>query len=81
MKALRRVRSSRPFGGTFPQGRQKENMKKIIKFLRCVLNDLCFLGGGALVSWGAWEIYRPAGIIAAGAALVAFALLIDDGGG
>ena len=55
-------------------------MKKIIKFLRGVLNDLCFLGGSALVSWGAWEIYRPAGIIAAGAAMVAFALLIDDGG-
>ena len=54
-------------------------MKKVIKFLRGVLNDLCFLGGGALVSWGAWEIYRPAGIIAAGAVLVAFALLIDDG--
>ena len=55
-------------------------MKKIFKFLRGVLNDLCFLGGGALVSWGAWVIYRPAGIIAAGAVLVAFALLIDDGG-
>ena len=55
-------------------------MKNVLRFLRGILNDLCFLGGGALVATGAWEIYRPAGFIAAGAVLVAFALLIDDGG-
>ena len=54
-------------------------MKKIIRFLRGILNDLCFLGGCALVSWGGWEIYPPAGLMAAGAGLIAFALLIDDG--
>ena len=55
-------------------------MKKILKFLRGILNDAFFLGGAALASWGAWEIFRPAGMIVAGAALVVFALLIDDGG-
>lgn len=55
-------------------------MKKLLKFLRGVLNDACFLAGAALASWGSWEIFRPAGLIVAGAALIAFALLIDDGG-
>lgn len=55
-------------------------MKKLLRFLRGVLNDACFLAGSALASWGAWELCRPAGLIVAGAALIAFALLIDDGG-
>ena len=80
MTPLRRDPSSGASRHLPPGEGKEEIMKKIFKFLRGVLNDLCFLGGGALVSWGAWEIYRPAGIIAAGAVLVAFALLIDDGG-
>lgn len=51
-------------------------MKNIIIFLRRILDDACFLIGVGLMSWGAWEIYPPAGLIAAGAGLVAFALLI-----
>lgn len=55
-------------------------MKKLLKFLRGILNDACFLAGSALASWGAWELCRPVGLIVAGASLIAFALLIDDGG-
>ena len=58
----------------------EEPLRKLLRFLRGVLNDACFLAGSALASWGAWELCRPAGMIVAGAALIAFALLIDDGG-
>jgi len=51
-------------------------MKKVVTFLRRILDDACFLIGAGLVSWGAWEIYPPAGLIAAGGGLIAFALLI-----
>jgi hypothetical protein len=38
--------------------------------------DVAGLIGAALISYGAWMIYRPAGLILAGAMLITAALLM-----
>ena len=51
-------------------------MKKVFLIMRKVLDDVCFLAGVGRVSWGAWQAWPPAGLMAAGPGLLAFALLI-----
>lgn len=49
--------------------------------LRGVLRDFCGLVGAALIAWGAYEIYRPAGFIAAGVLLLSAATMAARAGG
>ena len=39
------------------------------------IDDFLYIAGGALISYGAYETFRPAGFIVAGALLVAMGLL------
>lgn len=39
------------------------------------LCDLAGFGGAALISYGAWLVYAPAGFIVGGSLLIAFAML------
>lgn len=48
--------------------------------LRRVALELLFLAGLALLCWGVWEIYRPAGLIAGGVALAAVSVIGMLGG-
>ena len=59
--------------------------RRIIKTIpRSVKNAaglvVCCAGSG-VIAFGVWEIYRPAGIIAGGVALVAIGWLLDSLGG
>ena len=48
--------------------------------LFAVLRDIAGLAGIALVSYGAWLVYQPAGFIAGGAILLAGAVVSARGG-
>lgn len=51
-----------------------------IATLFAVLRDIAGLAGIALVSYGAWLVYQPAGFIAGGAILLAGAVVSARGG-
>lgn len=40
-----------------------------------ILDDVLGVGGAGLVSYGCWEIYRPAGLIVLGAMLLTAGML------
>jgi hypothetical protein len=40
-----------------------------------VLTDLCGIGGAALISYGVWQVYHPAGLMMGGVLLLAGAVL------
>jgi glucose dehydrogenase len=48
----------------------------LLGVLPVVVRDLAGIGGVALVTLGAWQIYPPAGFIVAGLSLVAAAWLL-----
>jgi len=58
-------------------------MKKLLGALRdatpVIVRDLAGLGGGAAATVGAWQIYRPAGLIVLGAFLIVGAWLLARG--
>ena len=51
-------------------------MRKIADFIMMVIRDLIGLAGFALISYGAWLTYKPAGFIVAGVLLSGIAYLI-----
>lgn len=58
-------------------------MTRIFAFLRRLLDDgvdLTLLIGAALVSFGLWRAYEPAGIVAAGVFALATGLLLSARG-
>lgn len=40
-----------------------------------LMEDLALIGGAALIAYGVWGIYRPAGFIAAGILLIGGSIL------
>ena len=61
--------------------RKGARMKKIKKALCKYAGDIALIAGAALVVFGAWQICHPAGVIVAGAALIAGSVLESLGGG
>ncbi|HZP88643.1 MAG TPA: hypothetical protein VFB54_17675 [Burkholderiales bacterium] len=51
-------------------------MKQLRAALPVVARDALGLIGAALISYGAWMVYRPAGFIVAGSLLLAGCLLL-----
>ena len=52
-----------------------------MKVLNTLLRDLAGLVGVGLISYGSWQIYHPAGLIAGGTLLFFAALLMARGEG
>lgn len=50
-------------------------MRTLATPLTDLFETVTLIGGGALVSYGAWEVYAPAGPITAGTLLIAGTLL------
>ena len=53
----------------------KARMRKIAVFS---VEHFLFLGGFAVIAFGAWMVYRPAGFIVGGIFMVKIALLMSD---
>lgn len=52
-------------------------LRWIVGVIPALLRDAAGLAGSALIAWGAWRIYEPAGLIVAGLFLLAAALLLS----
>lgn len=50
-------------------------MKPLKSFVMRCIDDLLYIAGGALLSYGAYETFRPAGFVVAGLLLIGMGLL------
>lgn len=57
------------------RGDRKAAWNRLRASLPGIALDICGCGGGALVAYGAWLIYRPAGFVVAGLLIVVGCLL------
>lgn len=55
------------------------HVRSAVGLLGRLLGDAAIVGGLALIAFGAFEIYRPAGFIVAGVELAALGWLLDRG--
>lgn len=56
-------------------GRIRAALAATIRPVPALLCDLAAISGVGLICWGAWRVYEPAGLIAAGGFLLASAWL------
>jgi hypothetical protein len=50
--------------------------RRVARVMPALLRDLAGLAGVALIAFGAWQIYPPAGFIVAGVLLVVGAIIL-----
>lgn len=50
-------------------------VKPLKSFVMRCIDDLLYIAGGALLSYGAYETFRPAGFVVAGLLLIGMGLL------